>query len=229
MTDTYLQQSIKTWDTIADSFDKTRKNPWNQVIDFISTLSTDSKVIDLGSGNGRHLLPAAQHSLTTIGVDFSRRMLEITQQKTTNEQLENTENIQANLYTLPFKSKSFDAGLCVAALHNVKTRTLRQQCIKEIYRILRPNGKVLISVWSRDQDRFKNRIAPQDNNSESGDIDVYWQQDGFKIPRFYHLYNLKEFREDIQAGGFIIQSMEAEKIASKIEADNYFAIALKRE
>jgi ubiquinone/menaquinone biosynthesis C-methylase UbiE len=230
MTDINIQQSIKTWDTIAESFDKTRKIPWEQVIDFIYTLSSDAKIIDLGTGNGRHIFSASKHCLTTIGLDISRRMLEITQQKTIEKQLYNTSFIQANLYTLPFKPESFDAALCIASLHNIQTRTLRQQCLREIYRILRPNGKALLSVWSREQDRFIDQMRIQhEEKGETGDITLSWKQDNLDIPRFYHLYNLREFREDIQEGGFTIHSMQAEKIASKKEADNYFAIALKRE
>ena len=230
MADTHLQQSIHTWDTIANSFNKTRKTPWPLVIEFITSLSVESKIIDLGCGNGRHLIPAATHSQTIIGLDISRKMLEITQQKTIQKQLHNTSYLQATLYTLPLKTESFDVALCIASLHNIKTRNLRQQCIKEIFRILRPNGKALLSVWSREQDRFKDKIQTKiDKNIEPGDIDVYWRQDNLNVPRFYHLYNLREFKEDIEVGGFTIHSTQAEKITSKKEADNYFAIALKRE
>jgi ubiquinone/menaquinone biosynthesis C-methylase UbiE len=230
MKDTHLQQSIDTWDTIAESFDKTRKIPWPFVTEFISSLSSESKIIDLGCGNGRHLIPAAKHAETTIGLDISRKMLEITQQKTNQRKLDNTTYIQATSYNLPLKTGSIDAALCIASLHNIRTRALRQQCMKEVFRILRINGKALISVWSREQDRFQNHI-PNNNikDKEPGDIEVDWKQDNLNIPRFYHLYGLREFKEDIQAGGFTIHSMQAEKISSKKEADNYFAIALKRK
>ena len=230
MTDTPLQHSIWTWDTIAKSFDKTRKAPWPLVLEFITSLSSESKIIDLGCGNGRHLIPAADHSQISIGLDISRKMLDITQQKTSQIKLFNTSFIQGTLYRLPLKTESLDAALCIASLHNIQTRELRQQCTKEIFRILRPNGKVLFSVWSREQERFKNDIQlKKAENVEPGDIDVYWKQDNLNVPRFYHLYNLREFKEDIETGGFTIHSMQAEKISSKKEADNYFAIALKRE
>ena len=37
MQDDYIIKTQKTWDTIAESFDKTRRYPWNQCIDFINS------------------------------------------------------------------------------------------------------------------------------------------------------------------------------------------------
>ena len=227
----YLLQSIYTWDTIADSFNKTRKTPWAQVIDYISSLSAQSRIIDLGCGNGRHLIPAALHCDTAISLDISRRMLEITSQKISQNQLINTSLVQATLFTLPLKDKIFDAALCIASIHNIKSQKLRQECFKEIYRILRPNGTALISVWSREQDKFKDLLStkPNDAHTEPGDIEIYWRQDNLNIPRFYHLYTIKEFRKDIEAGGLTIQMMSAENISLQTRTDNYFAIVSRRE
>ncbi|MBU0496952.1 MAG: class I SAM-dependent methyltransferase [Candidatus Thermoplasmatota archaeon] len=231
MYDKHIIESIQTWDTIADSFDKTRKNPWAQVNEYIASLSSHSLIIDLGCGNGRHLIPAILHCRSVIGFDISRRMLEISSEKIMVIKMQNTPLVQGTLYALPFVDKTFDAALCIASIHNIKKRKFRQNCFKEIYRILRSNGTALISVWSREQNRFKEKITKKQKSTDTelGDIDIYWRQDNLDIPRFYHLYTLKEFREDIEAGGFTIQSMHAEKITSQHQADNYFAIVIRRE
>lgn len=231
MSDKQIHESIQTWDTIADSFDKTRKNPWAQVNEYIASLSSHSFLIDLGCGNGRHLIPAILHCGSVVGFDISRRMLEISSEKIMGTKTHDTSFVQGTLYALPFIDKKFDAALCIASVHNIKNREFRQTCFKEIYRILRSNGTALISVWSREQNRFKDKILakPKGTDAEFGDVDLYWRQDNLDIPRFYHLYSLKEFREDIEAGGFTIQSLHAEKITSQHQADNYFAIVKRRE
>ena len=72
----------KTWDAIAESFDQTRKQPWVEVTDFIKTLDKSYIVADLACGNGRHLIPAAKQCKTAIGVDLSKKLLKITENKT---------------------------------------------------------------------------------------------------------------------------------------------------
>ena len=87
------------------------------------------------------------------------------------------------------------------------------------------DGSAMISVWSREQDKFrelfnKNKI---DKNQEFGDINIFWRQDKLDVPRFYHLYSEKEFKEDINNAGLKIVNFQPVKIVSKNYYDNYFA------
>jgi len=219
----------ETWDAIAESFDTTRRTPWKQCIDFIDTLKKTDIVVDCGCGNGRHLLPSAARCFEAIGVDISRKLLCIVQRKVKEKNIKNISLSHADLVHLPFRENSVDAVLCIASLHNIKGRDNRQAAVREIYRILKPNGTAFVSVWSRWQDRYRAYFLRQFfvRSGEFGDIDIYWRQHNLNIPRFYHLYSKKEFIQELCDAGFTIEQVQDARIHSKRFPDNYFATVRK--
>ena len=81
--------SEETWNAIAQSFDATRRKPWEQCVKFISNLPKKSTVIDLGCGNGRHLIPCAEQCKKTVGIDISKNLLNIVKKKIKEKKLKN--------------------------------------------------------------------------------------------------------------------------------------------
>jgi len=229
MSDEYSRFSEDIWDAIAESFDLTRRKPWKQCIDFINILNKENIVADIGCGNGRHLIPCADHCKQVIGVDISGELLSIAKKKLKEKNLNNTILLHANMVSLPLKNNTVDSILFIASLHNIKGRDRRIQSLKEIKRILKKDGTALISVWSRWQDKyrkqfFKRWLFTQKGQVEFGDIEIYWRQHGLDIPRFYHLYSKKEFMEDIQRAGLELEEIQDVKLCSQKHPDNYFAV-----
>lgn len=66
---------------------------------------------------------------------------------------------------LPFRDESFDAVLSLAVVHHFATAERRVGAIRELARILRIGGRVIITVWALEQ---KNR------RFESQDVLVPW-------------------------------------------------------
>ena len=231
MTNIHTKISEETWNSIAKSFDKTRRNSWEECINFINSLTRDSTVIDIGSGNGRHLIPCAEHCKKVIGLDVSSELLGIVKKKVNDKKLRNVELIHSDAVNIPIRNDSIDAVLYIATLHNISIRYRRINSLKEIYRILKPGGKAIISVWSRWQDKFRQhfliRLLTQFGRNEFGDINIYWRQHGLNISRYYHLYSKREFQKDIEKTGFKIISLEGKKLHSKKYPDNYFSIVNK--
>jgi hypothetical protein len=64
---------------------------------------------------------------------------------------------------------------------------------------------------------------------EFGDTDIYWRQHGLNIPRFYHLYSMRELKQDLLSASFKIIKLEGVKFFSKRYYDNYFALIKKRD
>lgn len=216
-----------TWNTIAKSFDKTRNKPWDICIKFIESLSTNDIVIDIGCGNGRHSFPCSEYVKNVISVDISNEFLKIIAVKNNNK----INLIHSNFRFLPFKNKSFNAALFIASLHNMNHRRNRIDSLIELKRILKKNGKALISVWSRSQDKYKkyfeNKLNNNKNNEELGDIIIYWKKDDLNFPRFYHLYSKNEFLKDINSSGLKLVKNYDVKLSSKKFIDNYFALVEK--
>jgi ubiquinone/menaquinone biosynthesis C-methylase UbiE len=219
------------WDSIAKSFDNTRKKPWKQCIDFIEKRSKDELLIDIGCGNGRHLIPSAYRYKKVIGIDISKKLLDIVKDKIQNEKITNTFLIHSDATNLPIKSNSIDSVLYIAALHNIKNNEKRIQSLKEIKRILKSDGKALVSVWSRWQDKYRRQFFKkwftQFGKNEFGNINIYWRQHGLNIPRFYHLYSKREFEKDINKANLSILDLRGVKLHSKKYPDNFFALLEK--
>jgi alkylated DNA repair protein alkB family protein 8 len=224
-------ENQEVWDKIAFSFDKTRKKPWVQCLDFIDKLKNDYIVADIGSGNGRHTIPCAKKCNKVIAIDISKNLLKIVKQKANESNLSNIYLIQSDAIKLPINNISCDAVLFIASLHNIKCKINRISSLNEIHRILKKEGIALISVWSRWQDKFRKeffkKIFTQINKNEFGDIDIYWNQHGLNIPRFYHLYSKREFISELKKANFEILDFKEVKIKSKKYPDNFFAFVKK--
>ena len=52
---------------------------------------------------------------------------------------------------LPYRDESFDAALSVAVIHHLATRDRRVRVLRELARILRVGGRILITVWAKEQ------------------------------------------------------------------------------
>jgi ubiquinone/menaquinone biosynthesis C-methylase UbiE len=226
----YRITAQRTWDTIAESFDTTRQHPWRYCLEYIASLPPNAVVADLGCGNGRHLFPCAEKCSQVIGVDLSQRFLHIISKKLYQKSITNVSLVHADVVQLPFVDNSFDAILFLASLHNIQGKEQRHLALTEVARILKPHGTALISVWSRWQERFYRYFLKQLvlRDPNFGDIEIYWRQHNFNIPRFYHLYSKGEFLQELQDAALTIERFDAVRIHSKRGADNYFALVKKR-
>jgi len=227
MFDNNFKKSEETWDLIAESFNKTRKNPWMQVLEFIDSLNESDVVADIGCGNGRHLDLMVNKCKIVIGLDISKNLLNLSY-KRIDKNRQNFVLIHGNLIYLPIVDNSLDAVLYIAALHNIKGKLNRVNSLKEVRRVLKKDGLALISVWSIEQEKFKHSLTKNKNiDCEFGDIDIYWRQDKLNVPRFYHLYSKEEFIKDIKRSKLRIEDIIEAKIKCKTDIDNYFAFVRK--
>ena len=221
----------EVWEKIAESFDRTRRKPWEKVVDFIEKIPNDSIVVDLGCGNGRHLLISAQKCRKAIGIDFSRNLLMIAKSKAEQKGLDNVDFLLGDCRSLPIKDDSVDYILFVATLHNIRGKRERLKALREVRRILKSDGKALITVWARWQGRFFTYFLRElfFRKGEFGDIEILWKKDNLNVPRFYHLYSKREFLKELKSAGLEVEKIEAVKIVSKILKDNFFAIVKKKK
>lgn len=52
---------------------------------------------------------------------------------------------------LPFRDESFDAALSIAVIHHFATTERRVRALRELARILKIGGRLMISVWAMEQ------------------------------------------------------------------------------
>lgn len=93
------------------------------------------RLLEIGIGNGTHLPFYNTHKVT--GIDTSINMLEIARKK----RIEDVEIIQMNGENLLFKDQTFDY---IVLSHVITVVNNPEKLLEEIFRVLKPNGKVFI-------------------------------------------------------------------------------------
>lgn len=197
----YSKREIRaTYERIADSFAATRREAWPEVRSFIDSLPRPSRVLDLGSGNGRHANVLASGGHRAVALDFSRRLLMIGRRYAAERaRAREIQWVEAEATALPFREASFDAGLCIAVLHHLPTEADRIAALLELRRVLRRESPALVSAWAKDQRRFQVAL---EGGSGGDDVDVPWTlPDGTAVPRFYHLFQEGELERLIIESG----------------------------
>lgn len=63
----------------------------------------------------------------------------------------------ADCMSVPFRTSSCDAAICIAVLHHISTRERRLRCIEELVRIVKPGGLVNVQAWAMDQEEGSRR------------------------------------------------------------------------
>jgi len=206
-----------TYDRIAESYAEARLEPWAEVVDFITDLPAGDLVVDVGCGHGRHSRPLALTGHRVVGVDVSRRLLSIGRKSTkSSNEFRSIAWVGADATALPFPDATFDAALSIAVLHHLPSRDDRRLALAEMRRVLQPQGKAFISVWSIDDPQIATRLGGRPKNP---DVELPWRlPDGTTVPRPYHLFREGELERLIIESG-----LQGETFFRS--AGNWFALA----
>lgn len=183
----------KVWNKISKPWKKYRQNNISAVEKFLK--NKKGKVIDIGCGAGRNMIP--KRNLEYTGIDFSKEQL-IQAKKNIKEKKIKAKLIKTKASNLSkIKNNHFDYGLFVASLHCIENDKERKKALKEFYRILKPNAKALITTWNSDDKRFSHL-------KNKGDIYISWKENNILYMRYYYLFEKYELKKLIKNVGFKI-------------------------
>lgn len=185
------QQEV--WNNISKPWRKYKTSEILTVRKFLE--NKKGKVIDIGCGSGRNMILNSKIEYT--GIDFSEGQL-IQAKKHIKENKIKAKLIKTKANDLSkIRNSYFDYGLLVASLHCIESEEERKKSLKELYRVLKPKAKALITVWNSDDERFfhiKNK----------GEIYMSWKEDNFYHMRYYYLFKENELKNLIKDIGFKI-------------------------
>ena len=163
-----------TYDKIAEHFSETRYSVWPNVSKFLHEVESGSIILDNGCGNGKN---CNRNDCIFIGTDTCQKFLEISGEKSGI-----MDTIAMNSKMLSFRDNCFDYVLSIAVIHHIYLESDRVKAIGEIARVLRSDGRALISVWSKHKHYdYGDNIIPW-NNQKKGEI----------VDRYYHLFKKDE-------------------------------------
>jgi SAM-dependent methyltransferase len=186
---------VNVYNKIAQDFSRTRYKVWPSIKLFVESFPCDTKFLEIGSGNGKNML-LRPNDFT--GCDISEEFVKLCQNKGLNV-------IQADATDLPFDDDSFDATLSVAVLHHLSSINRRIKAISEMARVTKKGGKLLIEVWSYENN---NRVVDNADNMITwklkGTTDIY--------ERYYHFFKEDEIYDLVRCvDGLTVDSIKFEK------------------
>ena len=222
----------EVYDKISAHFSETRYKPWPQVAEFLNSLEKDSYVLDIGCGNGKYL--SVNENLKMFGTDRSGNLLSIAKEKNINSQFFTADSLK-----LPIKSETFDAAISIAVIHHFSNELLRIHALKEMIRIVKKGGLILVYVWAMEQKEKK--FTEQDNfvpwhlqKKYQNETKVETLENGPNImenkkidctvyQRYYHVFYKGELEDLINKA-----SSEVEIIKSYFDHANWCCIIKKK-
>jgi len=112
-----------------------------------------NKIMDLGCGTGRHTIFLAKNDFNVIASDISETGLKTTENKANKLGLKNIEYLQNDMRNIPLSENTLDGLLCVWTTGHGMLIDVEKN-VEEIYRILKPNGIVIIDYVSIDDKHY---------------------------------------------------------------------------
>ncbi len=211
----------KVYDSIAEGWYHLRQNGF--VIfnpEHYAKLWTKGKILDIGCGIASYSIVFAKHGFDCVATDVSKQML-FWAKKNLEKNKVDFPLIKANCLDLPFRDNTFDYVLSVAVFHHMDSEEKRVKAFKEVFRVLKPNGTALITVWNKTQPRFI--FGKKDRY-------VSWNHKSTTYHRYYHLFTYNEMGKLAERAGFNIVKLFAEdsyKLPFKMFSKNVCALLKK--
>lgn len=192
-----------TYNNISKDWDEKRQYFWEPVVNFVEQIQykENKNFLDLGCGGGRHLELAEKKGFlknNCFGCDYSSSQLDTVKKK-------GFQTIQSDLIDLKIEDNFFDVIVCIAAHHHLLTREEQIISLKEMKRIIKKDGKILLANWFPDEDfllkqikKGKFEFVNSDKNlnlKNKGVVKVTYTYDDKKYDRYYYLFEEKELVE----------------------------------
>lgn len=181
----------KFWDKFAKLYAplmKKDKGVYDKVCEYIRPhLNKDMEVLELACGSGQLSFNLSKHTKSWIGTDFSEQMIKEAKKR---GEYENLTFETADAVALSYSHEKFDCVLIANALHIMPKP---DEAMKEIYRVLKPNGTLFAPTFLWKEGKQRKMIKSL--------MSIL----GFKM---YQEWDKKEFEDFIKEYGFSVVEMK---------------------
>lgn len=202
------------YNRFGESFSATRQRLQPGVKKILDSIQGDVSVLDLGCGNGNFLreLSRRGHKQPLLGVDFSLPLLRNAESRLGVEFREADLTKLSAVSDQLMVSGPWSIVTLFATLHHIPSHEIRLDILRAVKKILRPNGKFILSNWQfLNSEKLKTRIQPWnrvgllDEDVEDEDYLLDWKSGGEGL-RYAHHFSAEELLGLAEQAGFKVEA-----------------------
>ena len=145
-----MASSKHPWEQIFRNDEWSSKEPFPRFLEVVMQFKEHGceRILDLGCGNGRHLIQFLNEGFDVIGMDISLSALRLLQEWAHEEKL-SSKVVNADMRSgFPLMEGVLDGVFSTQVIHHARIEDSRRT-IREIFRVLRPGGLAFITVSGR--------------------------------------------------------------------------------
>jgi len=187
------------------------------VLDSINVWRKKLRILELGCGQARtykYLQKKLGEKINYTGIDLSKKLLAIAKKKYPNAKFVCEDMTK---FVAEPKQESFDIIIATASFQHLPTVKERMYVLKNCYRILKYDGKLVMLNWAFSN-RFKKNYNQQIlkawlkflytfGKSSRRDVLVPRKSEEQTFYRYYHLFTLSELNDLVKRSGFVISKL----------------------
>jgi SAM-dependent methyltransferase len=176
------------------------------------------RVLDFGCGSGRYAAPLLEGTdATLVAYDISLEAIrELSQRQAPHLESGRLQPVLGDLAALREAASSgerFDLAIMMfGVLGHISSQTLRQEALTTIRDLLRPGGRLIVTVPNVGRRFLKEQTMARQRGLEPGDILYRRRANDRTIHMYYHLYTLAEFQQELEQAGFHLVRLRAESV-----------------
>ena len=222
-----LQEIEQGYDLMSQKFSETRKYFWRGLEFIADYVKEGDKVLDFGCGNGRLLELFLDKNIDYLGIDISEKLIGAAKEKYPKRA--NSFNKISSSDSLALPDNSFNTVFSIAVFHHFPGERYRENVAKELYRVTKKDGHIIVTVWNLWQkkyiknifDNWINKIYLNFGSSafignaglpiqlDWNDCNMTFKDNHGKIfNRYHHAFTKCELKKLFKKAGFKIEKCE---------------------
>ncbi|HAZ28572.1 MAG TPA: hypothetical protein DCY48_02225 [Candidatus Magasanikbacteria bacterium] len=192
-----ILENRKIYNTIAEQFSESRAYLWDDLKPLANVVKEGDSILDLGCGNGRVYQLFEKKQVSYIGLDQSERLIALARKKFPDARF-----VVGNMLKIEFDDHVFDCVYAFASFQHIPTSALRKKTLEEIWRVLKPQGVLVMTNWNLYSDWAKEKYC----GDRDGDFLIPWKDSHQHTlgMRYYHGFASNELQNLFEQNGFEI-------------------------
>ena len=207
---------------------------WNsEKIIFEKYIKKEDKILDIGCGAGRTTINLFKNGYKNIiGLDLSTNLINYAKSYSQENKLD-INFVNGDATKLEYDDNTFDAVIfSFNGMQCIPGKKNRDNVLKEVYRVLKPNGVYIFTAHNRDdsgeyQKFWDEEKIKWENGTQDKNLEIYG--DKYSIDKtgetcFVHFSNIEEMKEFIYQQDFeILETTKSTDISEENEKTKEFA------